>query len=230
MSKKLLILTGPQGSGNHMWSKIFSEDTTVQGWKQLTQQYWVGHGDEPFAEVWDDPSLFSKLDWPHQYYFTSTSCPFLHQGGPVMTADQPVSIPKYEEFISAAQEAGFEVIIAVIGRDKNILGFQQKRVRTQLTYPIFLEQYDSVLDKYDPIFISTELVYLYEHRYLNQLSKILNWPINLSKEKLATILEDNANEKYLRPVDDFWLDKHMAATSNGVLTNPYRYTVNNKDI
>jgi len=44
MKKRLLVVTGPQGSGNHMWSKIFSESPQVQGWKELTQEYWVGHG------------------------------------------------------------------------------------------------------------------------------------------------------------------------------------------
>lgn len=70
MKKEILLLTGPQGSGNHLWSKIFSESETVQGWKQLTQEYWLGHGFEPFAEVWKNPLLFKELEWPHEKYFT----------------------------------------------------------------------------------------------------------------------------------------------------------------
>ena len=50
MMKTLAILTGPQGSGNHLWSKIFSLHEDVFGWKSLLDNYWEAHRySEPFA-------------------------------------------------------------------------------------------------------------------------------------------------------------------------------------
>ena len=68
--KQLLIMTGPQGSGNHLWSKILGETPFVQGWTQLTQEYWIGHGNEPFAEIWENPKLFQEFTWDKDYYVT----------------------------------------------------------------------------------------------------------------------------------------------------------------
>lgn len=228
--KRLLIVTGPQGSGNHMWGKIFSETPQVQGWKELTQTYWVSHGNEPFANIWEDPSLFSKLDWPHEYYYTSISCPYLKVGGPAIHEHSVVDTPKYDEFINSAKSVGFEVTLAVIGRDKNILEHQQSRVRTKITYHEFLDNYDANLTKYDPLFISTELLYLYEDRYLKQVSTLLNWPIEISKNKLSDILKDNTNKKYLKSVDKYWLDQCMIEDSvrNGDPNNPNVYRAKNQ--
>lgn len=220
----LLVLTGPQGSGNHLWAKIFSESSKVQGWRELTQEYWVGHGVEPFVEVWEDPSIFAALDWPHEYYFTSISCPYVKVGGPRLEDDNGGRIPKYAEFINAARAAGFRVVVCIIGRDKNILEFQQSRIRGAHTTPIFLKTVDELLE-YDPTFISTELLYLYELKYVEYISRKLDFPINVNNEKLADILKDNANAKYLHPVDHYWLDDYMESINhkNGDPNNPNKY-------
>ena len=208
MNKEILILTGPQGSGNHMWSKIFSESDSVKGWKQLTQEYWIGHGFEPFAKVWKDPTLFNKLEWPHDRYFTSISCPYIYRGGPINTGDN-TAVPKYDEFIEQAQQAGFKVKVVVIGRDSSVLAHQQKRVRTQVSLPTFIENLDATLLKYDPVFISTELLFLYRHRYVKSLAKLLDWPIDISEDKLEEVIKTNTNEKYFSYVEEYWLDKVM---------------------
>jgi hypothetical protein len=193
-----------------LWSKVLAETPSVAGWTELTQQYWVSHSDEPFANVWEQPGLFSTIRWDHSdYYVTSISCPYTVRGAPDMTEDSGGHTPKYEEFIQAAQAAGFDTQLAIIGRDKNILGFQESRVRKTVTYPRFLEQVDQVLLKYDPVFISTELLYLYGHRYLQQLSRSLAFPIEITEAKLADLLKDNANAKYLQPVAEYWLDAVM---------------------
>jgi hypothetical protein len=227
MNKEILILTGPQGSGNHMWSKIFSESTNVKGWKQLTQEYWVGHGFEPFAEVWRDPSLFKELEWPHDRYFTSISCPYIYRGGPINTDDN-TAIPKYEEFIEQATQAGFKVTVVVIGRDSSVLAHQQQRVRTQVSLPVFVENLDASLLKYDPIFISTELLFLYRYRYIKSLEKILNWSIDISEDKLEEIIKINTNEKYFNYVEEYWLDDIMAkqSESHHLLDTPHVYKKN----
>jgi hypothetical protein len=63
--------------------------------------------------------------------------------------------------------------------------------------------------KHNPIFISTELLYLYRNHYLNQLSKILDFPIVVDNDKLEDILKDNTNAKYIQSVDHYWLDDIM---------------------
>jgi hypothetical protein len=221
---RLLIITGPQGSGNHLWSKVLAETPTVSGWKELTEQYWVSHGDEPFVNVWENPELFATIKWDHSdYYVTSISCPYMVQGAPDMSGDHGGRTPKYDEFILAAKQAGFETQLAVIGRDKNILGFQQSRVRKTVTYPRFLDQVDQTLLKYDPVFISTELLYLYGHRYLQQLSRWLDFPIEISVDKLDELLKDNANAKYLQPIKEYWLDDVMKEVAKTQGQSPGKY-------
>ena len=70
---KILVVTGPQGSGNHCWSKIFSKHTDVCGWEDLTKQYWVGHDKEPLFHCWHNPELLYEITWNHEYYFTKMS-------------------------------------------------------------------------------------------------------------------------------------------------------------
>jgi hypothetical protein len=220
--KKLLIVTGPQGSGNHMWSKVFGGTPGVKGWEQLQTEYWIGHGNEPFANIWEDPTMFSRLSWEPGNYVTSISCPYQMKGGPT---DTHSSQPKYDEFIEEAIKAGFNVKLAIIGRDKNILEFQQNRLRKTHSTPKFLEQLN-LLWKYNPVFISTELLYLYKEYYLKQISQLLDFPID--NKNLESILADNANKKYLVPVKSYWLDDHMKSIShqNGDPNNPYKYRDN----
>jgi hypothetical protein len=213
--KKLLIMTGPQGSGNHLWSKILSETPGVQGWTKLTKQYWVGHGDEPWAPIWRNPELFDKMPWTSDYQVTSISCPYLPNGGPVIDDKSPAFVPNYDEFIATARDNGVEVKLAIIGRDMNILKYQQTRMRQQHTVPMFLQAIDSLV-KYDPVFFSTELLYLYRQTYLRQLSKLLDFPISVSDDKLEEILSINCNARYLHYVEMNELDELIINTPNGL--------------
>ena len=114
---------------------------------------------------------------------------------------------KYLEFFEQAKLAGFNIKLAIIGRDFNILNFQQKRLRNTITTPRFIDQLDLLL-KYDPVFISTELLYLYRMHYVKQISKLLDFPIAISPGSLENILKDNSNLKYIKPADaeQVWLD------------------------
>ena len=188
MQKKLLILTGPQGSGNHLWSKIFSKHPDVNGWRMKT--YWEGHHQEPFSEWWDDPSLISETEY--QFNFTSISCPYFR--------DQSPQIPKYAEFIKKAKQF-YDVRLVVISRDQNILKTQQERVRGRHTAPIFLKE---LLSFKPDFFISTESLFLYQAKYLEYISEVLEFPI-LSEQNFQ-LLEDT-NRKYIhsvghQPLDD----------------------------
>ena len=81
MAKTILILTGPQGSGNHMWAKIFALHPWVAGWSALLNEYWIGHDQEPFADCWRNPDQLKNFDWSvADYFVTSVSTPYMNNG------------------------------------------------------------------------------------------------------------------------------------------------------
>ena len=92
-----------------------------------------------------------------------------------------------------------DVKVAIIGRDKNILELQEKRVRQKRTYDQFMEQLD-ILEKYNPTYLSHELYNLYGNRYLQSISKLLDFPIAIQEPR------QDANEKYVVQVDTQELD------------------------
>jgi hypothetical protein len=193
--KKMLILTGPQGSGNHLWSKIFSLHPEVFGWKSLLKNYWEAHRfSEPFCKYWRDPSLLKDFDWStHNYFFTSISIP--------LGIKETKWEPNIMEFSNTVESLGIDTQIAVIGRDQNILYHQQNRLRDESTLPHFMNQ----LDKFpDPFFLSYELLYLYKEKYLKTLN--LNIPIEWNHSKISEILENDPNKKYVHAVENYILD------------------------
>jgi hypothetical protein len=185
---KLLMLTGPQGSGNHLFSKILSKHPLVSGWRM--QSYWEGHHEEPFNDYWENPSKLENYVWDKPYYFTSISCPYVK--------NKQMQIPKYKEFIETASKY-VDVQTVIIGRDKNILNTQQARVRKQATVDIALTNFE-YLYKLNPIFISQELYQLYGNSYLQCISKQLDFPI-----AIQDIAEDT-NTKYINVIDQQPLD------------------------
>ena len=200
MSKKMLILTGPQGAGNHLWSKIFSLHYGVYGWKSLLDNYWEAHRfSEPFAKCWKDHSLLQDFDWSQsEYYFTSISCPLGIIGSDV----NPIWNPDIAGFSRAVEACGIDVEFAVVGRDQTILANQQTRIRSQSTLPLFLEQLDKIST---PTFLSYELLYLYKQNYLKSLK--LNIPVAWNDTRINSILENDSNLKYIHYVDEYILDQ-----------------------
>ena len=192
---KLLLLTGPQGAGNHLWSKIFSLHPEVYGWKSLLDNYWEAHRfSEPFCEHWRDHSKLADFDWAQsEYYFTSISCPLGIQDKKWM--------PDVAGFVCAAEQQGVEVQIVVCGRDQTILANQQTRIRGEHTFPLFMQQLPKFIN---PTFLSYELLYLYKEQYLNSLN--LNIPIAWNNPTVHTILENDSNAKYIHYIDDYILD------------------------
>lgn len=189
---KLLIITGPQGSGNHLFSKVFSKHPLVYGWRM--QSYWEGHHTEPFNDYWQTPEKLNEFDWSQsEYYFTSVSSPYFK--------DRMPHYPKYKEFIAEASKYA-TIKVAIIGRDKNILQYQEERVRGKATYESALINFE-YLYTLDPVFISQELYQLYGNNYLRSISKLLDFPI-LDQERT-----EDANAKYIHPVETHWLDAEV---------------------
>lgn len=195
----MLILTGPQGAGNHLWSKIFSLHPEVYGWKTLLDNYWEAHRfSEPFAQHWRDHNLLKSFDWSQSsYYFTSISLPL----GIVNSDVNPIWMPNIQSFAATVLGCGVSVEMAVVGRDQTILTNQQTRIRTQPTLPMFLEQLPKL---WNPTFLSYELLYLYKQDYLKSLK--FNVPVAWDDPRVNDILAEDANAKYIHNVEHNELD------------------------
>ena len=192
MKKTLLIVTGPQGSGNHLWSKIFALHPDVYGWHALLHEYWIGHDQEPFAEYWENPDRLGEFNWGEcEYFVTSVSTPYMLNG--------ERTVPDIVRFAATAMGLGIRVKIAIIGRDRNILNYQQTRVRGEPTVDIALAEYEKLLT-WDPVFLSYELLHLYRENYLHQIAKQLEFPMDFAHPQLTNILVDDTNSKYFQPV------------------------------
>ena len=203
--KTLLILTGPQGSGNHLWSKIFALHPDVYAWHALLHEYWIGHDQEPFAEYWANTKKLKEFDWGEcKYFVTSVSTPYMMNGESTM--------PNIVRFAATAMGLGIRVKIGIIGRDRNILNYQETRVRGQATFETALKEYEK-LTTWNPVFLSYELLHLYGKNYLQQISHQLEFPVNFNDPGLNNILQDDTNSKYFQPVDHHPTDDLARHTS-----------------
>ena len=170
----------------------------VYGWKSLLNTYWEGHQHEPFAPAWNNPELLHRFDWTqNEYFVTSISCPYFR--------DQTPIIPQYEKFIKIAEEY-VDVDVAIIGRDQTILQRQQERVHGVHTAQIALKHFDWLMENTQCTFISQELLYLYKQKYLEQISRDLDWPVAYWDPEIDEILKADANKKYIKDVHEYWLD------------------------
>ena len=77
----ILVITGPQGTGNHVFSKVLSMHNNVHGWDQLLREYWVNHDAAPFKDIWNTPENIDNYDWTeHDNYVLSVSGPSVAPG------------------------------------------------------------------------------------------------------------------------------------------------------
>lgn len=202
--KRLLIITGPQGSGNHLFSRILSTHPTVGGWKSLLDQYWVPSDLEPFAEYWVYPERLTERQFDdYDYWLANVSCPFFYDGQRY--------VPKILEVAQQARGFGVDVKIAIITRDKNINAEQQLRVRKEITTPIAQEYYYNQLLTSDfPIhFLSNEALFLHREHYLKYISKLVSFPIDYTNPEIFKFISDDPNAKYVQHVDEYWLDQEV---------------------
>ena len=193
MSKKLLIVTGPQGSGNHLFARLLSAHPMVKGWDSLKDNYWVPSDEEPFARYWVYPE---ELQFPEGDFFcVNVSVPFFYDG--------VRRTPKIREVAYRAVTMGVEPIIAVVCRDRNINELQQKRVGGEVTMDIALDYYADLRHH----FIDHEAFFLYKERYMEYLGRILEFPV--TKEGIDNFVTVDANHKYVYPIKEHWLDNEI---------------------
>jgi hypothetical protein len=206
MKKSLLIITGPQGSGNHVFSRLLSLHPEVSGWEEMLDNYWVPSDQEPFAEYWVDPlALTADVFDDHRYHLANVSCPFFFDG--------ERRIPKILEVAKRAAGFGVSVQIAIIVRDQNINQLQQLRVRKMHTTPLAQEYYYDVLlpSEFPVHFLDHEAFFLHKQHYLRWVSKILNFPIDTENPDILKFIESDANHKYVKYIEDHWLDEVILA-------------------
>ena len=195
--RKLLIVTGPQGSGNHLFSKVLGYHPDVEGW-DFGEKYWIPSDEEPFAECWVDPSK-TKSMLNRDYMVANVSVPFVYDG--------VKQIPQIQQVVYEAEDAGYDVKVCIVVRDNNINKEQQRRVRKEVTLPTALQYYynlDATLE-----FLSHESLYLYGGAYLKWLSKVLDFPIAYSDDRVLRDINEDQNAKYVKHVEEHWLDEQV---------------------
>ena len=191
--KKLLIVTGPQGSGNHLFARLFSMHPNVVGWESLHDNYWVPSDEEPFARYWVYPE---ELKFPEGNFFcANVSVPFFYDG--------VRQTPKIKEVAYEAIKQGVQPIIAVIVRDRNINELQQVRVGGECTIDTALEYYKDMAVH----FIDHEAFFLYKEKYIEYLGRLLEFPV--IKEGIDNFISVDANHKYVFPCKKHWLDDEI---------------------
>jgi hypothetical protein len=202
--KRLLIITGPQGSGNHLFSRLLSLHPSVSGWEELKEKYWVPSDLEPFADFWINPESLTRAKfYGYKYHLANVSCPFMYDGVRF--------VPKILEVAEHASVLGVDVQIAIIVRDQNINAEQQRRVRGEVTTPIAQNYYYNTLltSKFPVHFLDHEAFFLHKQHYLKWISKILDFPVELDSEKINQFIDKDANHKYIKYVEKYWLDQEV---------------------
>ena len=193
MQKQLLILTGPQGSANCLWSKIFTLYPRV-----------VGH-QATLDNCWQHPERLADFDWSQSDYFvTSISCPYMLDG--------ERTVPDFAKFIHTVKSLGHQVKLAIVGRDRNVVGMEQTRVRGKPTLETAIGEYQKLSGQL-PHFLSYELLHLYRGEYLKMLNVHLQFPIVYDEKSIAPILAEDANAKYFCLVEHHWVDDLAHKTS-----------------
>lgn len=198
----ILVITGPQGSGNHLFSKALSMHNDVSGWDNLLREYWINHENAPFKDIWSNPSTIDDYDWSlSDNWVLSVSGPYVD----IINEHKQTVYPNYKEVLKRLDKVG-NLHVGIIGRDQNIMGQNQLRKRGVESYHNFLNKIEDLI-QYPHTFLSVELLYLFRHQYLKSLNSLLNIPVDATDERLHYILNKDPNAKYVHSVEHSWLDK-----------------------
>ena len=195
----VLLLTGPQGSGNHIWSKVLT--TWADG------EYWVGHKDEPHSGLWENMDSWREFPFLSDTVI-SISIPYAVRGN--------TTFPDIKLWKDIMIERGIDYKICAITRDENINFLQNKRVRPDNNYYKAVE-YIKTLDV--DCFLSTETLLLYQWKYVDQVCKQLEFSV----DKKDVDFSQSFNEKYVKYVQEFELDKQVWEVSGIEERDPFIY-------
>ena len=198
----ILVISGPQGTGNHVFSKVLSMHSNVHGWDQLLREYWINHDNAPFKDIWNTPENIDNYDWTeHENYVLSVSGPYVDKDNGV----RQTKYPDYKEVLRRLNEKG-NLQVGIIGRDQNITAQNQLRKRGVESLHNYLNKIEDIT-KYRHTFLSVELLYMFRHQYVKSLDSLLDIPVDYTDERLHYILNKDPNAKYVHYVEHSWLDK-----------------------
>ena len=204
MKPNILVITGPQGTGNHLFSKVLSLHSDVQGWDQLLREYWINHDAAPFKQIWNNPETIDEYDWLTQNnYVLSVSGPYVEKDP--YTNERHTIYPNYKEVLRKLNEKG-NLQVGIIGRDQNITAQNQLRKRGVESLHNYLNKIEDIVE-YRHTFLSVELLYMFRHQYVKSLDSVLDIPVDYTNERLHYILNKDPNAKYVHYVEHSWLDK-----------------------
>ena len=199
----ILVISGPQGTGNHVFSKVLSMHSNVHGWDQLLREYWINHDNAPFKDIWNTPENIDNYDWTeHENYVLSVSGPYVDKDA---MGVRQTKYPDYKEVLRRLNDKG-NLQVGIIGRDQNITAQNQLRKRGVESLHNYLNKIEDIM-KYRHTFLSVELLYMFRHQYVKSLDSVLDIPVDYSNERLHYILNKDPNAKYVKYVKHSWLDK-----------------------
>jgi len=196
---KVILLTGPQGSGNHLWSKVFTT------WAD--KEYWVGHKDEPHSSLWENMNSWKEIPFLSNTVI-SISIPYAVRGN--------TTFPDIKLWKKIMVDRDIDHKICAITRDENINFLQNKRVRPENNYYKAVE-YIKTLDI--DCFLSTETLMLYQWKYVEQVCRQLQFSI----DKKDVDFSQSFNEKYVKYVQEFELDEQVWEVSGIEKRDPFVY-------
>lgn len=197
----ILVITGPQGTGNHVFSKVLSMHKDVYGWDQLLREYWVNHDAAPFKDIWREPEKIDSYFWKEPNYVLSVSGPYVEN----IDGVRHTIYPNYKEVLKRLSKKG-NLMVGIIGRDQTITAQNQVRKRGVESFHNFLNKIEDLVE-YNHTFLSVELLYMFRHQYVKHLNTVLNIPVDSTDERLHYILNKDPNAKYVHYVEHSWLDK-----------------------
>jgi len=198
----ILVISGPQGTGNHVFSKVLSMHSNVHGWDQLLREYWINHDNAPYKNIWNTPENIDNYDWTeYDNYVLSVSGPYVDKDGGV----RQTKYPDYKEVLRRLNDKG-NLQVGIIGRDQNITAQNQLRKRGVESLHNYLNKIEDITE-YRHTFLSVELLYMFRHQYVKSLDSVLDIPVDWSNERLHYILNKDPNAKYVHYVEHSWLDK-----------------------
>ena len=199
----ILVISGPQGTGNHVFSKVLSMHSNVHGWDQLLREYWINHDNAPFKDIWNTPENINNYDWTeHENYVLSVSGPYVDKDA---MGVRHTKYPNYKEVLRRLNEKG-NLQVGIIGRDQNITAQNQLRKRGVESLHNYLNKIEDIME-YRHTFLSVELLYMFRHQYVKSLDSVLDIPVDYTNERLHYILNKDPNAKYVHYVENSWLDR-----------------------
>jgi len=199
----ILVISGPQGTGNHVFSKVLSMHSNVHGWDQLLREYWINHDNAPFKDIWNTPENIDNYDWTeHENYVLSVSGPYVDKDA---MGVRQTKYPNYKEVLRRLNEKG-NLQVGIIGRDQNITAQNQLRKRGVESLHNYLNKIEDIME-YRHTFLSVELLYMFRHQYVKSLDSVLDIPVDYTNERLHYILNKDPNAKYVHYVENSWLDR-----------------------